>query len=117
MEDRPWTKSEFLAWNDGRRIVDLYELSKQLHCKQCSSVLDLQRTERETRFGLASVLYVLCNCGMINDVHTGRLQHDGEQKNPSAPMYEVNIKASISEFWANILIFRWHLLDHTLFSA
>lgn len=101
MEERPWTKSEFFAWSDGRRIVDLYELSKQLHCKQCSSLLDLRRTEREARYGLASVLYILCNCGVINDVHTGRTQQ-GHGNSPN-PMYEVNIKASISKLFASHL--------------
>lgn len=96
MEENPWTKSEFFAWSDGRRIVDLYELSKQLQCKQCSSLLDLRRTEREARYGLASVLYILCSCGVLNDVHTGRTQQDGHGNSPH-PMYEINIKASISK--------------------
>jgi hypothetical protein len=96
MEERPWTKSEFFAWSDGRRIVDLYELAKQLQCKECCSLLDLRRTEREARYGLASVLYILCNCGVMNDVHTAKTQ--GSPENSATPMYEINIKASISEF-------------------
>ena len=97
METMPWTKSECFAWNDGRRIVDLYELSKQLHCKQCSSLLDLRRTEREARYGLSSILYIHCNCGVLNDVHTGRIQQGGGDQSSQRPMYEINIKASISK--------------------
>ncbi|XP_076438391.1 uncharacterized protein LOC143277453 [Babylonia areolata] len=98
METCPWTKSEFFAWNDGRRIVDLQELAKQLHCKKCGSLLDLQRTEREARYGLASVLYIHCNCGLLNDVHTGRIQNGEEKvwKSSPTPVFEVNIKASIN---------------------
>ncbi|KAK7495161.1 hypothetical protein BaRGS_00013571 [Batillaria attramentaria] len=100
MEEKPWLKSEFFAWHDGRRIVDLYELSKQLQCKQCRSLLDLRRTERESRFGLASVLYIACHCGVMNDVHTGRKQETGSDManngSGGGNMYEINIKASIN---------------------
>ncbi|KAL8582644.1 hypothetical protein ACOMHN_028709 [Nucella lapillus] len=94
MEENSEMKIEQFAWNDGRRIVDLCELSRQMLCKQCSSLLDLRRTEKETRFGLASVLFIVCNCGVVNEVHTGKLLY-GEQRNPG-PVYEVNTKASVN---------------------
>ncbi|KAK7490994.1 hypothetical protein BaRGS_00017690 [Batillaria attramentaria] len=80
------------SWRDGRRIVDLNELAKQMRCKQCASLLDLNRTVRESRYGLASVLFIVCQCGVLNDVHTGRKQDTDSGR----PMYEVNIKASIN---------------------
>ncbi|XP_076457626.1 uncharacterized protein LOC143291581 [Babylonia areolata] len=95
MEETQWTKNELFSWNEGRRIVDLCELSRQLLCKKCTSLLDLRRTEREARYGLASVLYILCNCGMVNDVHTGSKQHRGPNNVPE-PVYEVNTKASLN---------------------
>lgn len=108
--DNPWTKSETFAWNEGRRIVDLFELSKQLLCKRCEALLDLRRIEREDRFGFASVLYVPCVCGVTNELHTSRKQ---EPSSPSNPMYEVNIKASISEFRkAILLLIIWKYFVH-----
>lgn len=80
------------TWRDGFRIVDLNELAKQMHCKQCASLLDLNDTRNETRFGLASVLSVECSCGTLNDVCTAKIQKMNEGK----AVFEVNIKASIS---------------------
>ena len=74
--------------------MDLAELAKNLYCKQCRAVLDLNHTEKETRVGLASVLYVACHCGVTNDVHTGakqRRDHDGKIT------YFVNMVASTSK--------------------
>ncbi|KAL8617755.1 hypothetical protein ACOMHN_054751 [Nucella lapillus] len=96
METNLGAKSEFFAWNDGRRIVDLQELAKQLHCKQCSSLLDLQRTERETRYGFASVLYIHCSCGLMNDVHTSKVQQNEDSQKSSTPVFEINSRASIN---------------------
>ena len=80
------------AWKEGRRIVDLEELARQMHCKHCKSLLDLNLTIKESRYGLASVLFIVCQCGVVNDVHTARRQEgDGGRA-----MYEVNVKASIS---------------------
>ncbi|XP_070199752.1 uncharacterized protein [Littorina saxatilis] len=60
------------AWKKGRRIVDVFHLANQMDCTQCKGLLDLRRTRRETRVGLASVLDILCSCGNVNRVHTDR---------------------------------------------
>lgn len=86
--------SKPFTWRDGFRIVDLNELAKQMRCKRCASLLDLNDTQNETRFGLASVLSVECSCGTLNDVCTGKIQRMNEGK----AMFEVNIKASISKW-------------------
>ncbi|XP_070199754.1 zinc finger protein 420-like [Littorina saxatilis] len=60
------------AWERGRRIVDVFHLANQMDCTQCKGLLDLRRTRRETRVGLASVLDILCSCGKVNRVDTDR---------------------------------------------
>ena len=63
-----------LKWNEGRRIVELIVLAEALgECQSvdCTKVLDLRRTINETRIGLASILWVECECGYLNRVPTG----------------------------------------------
>lgn len=88
------------SWKEGLRIVDLYEIAQQMHCKQCGSVLDLNRIENETNFGLASLLQISCCCGFVNRVHTGKRQkiHTGDE---DVPIYEINCKLYISECASN----------------
>ena len=87
-ENKPFT------WTSGYRIVDLCEFAKQMRCKKCSSLLDLNNTQNETRFGLASVLSVLCyDCRTLNDVCTGKAQRTREGE----AMFEINMKTSVSE--------------------
>ena len=62
--------SSGISWNCGLRIVDLSEVAKQMQCKECSSLLDLKSTRREDRMGLASILFISCRCGVLNEVHT-----------------------------------------------
>lgn len=59
-----------ISWDCGLRIVDLSEVAKQMQCKECSSLLDLKSTQSEDRIGLASILFISCQCGVLNDVHT-----------------------------------------------
>ena len=58
---------------EGRRIVDIGHLSKQLVCPACKSDLKLRNITRETRSGLGSYLYILCdkeNCQHLAQVTT-----------------------------------------------
>ena len=84
-----------MSWKVGLRIVDLGELARQMYCKECSSVLDLNRTEGEEQFGLASVLEVVCLCGVVNRVRTGRLVQ--QERHDEVPSYDINVKASIGK--------------------
>ncbi|XP_076457683.1 uncharacterized protein LOC143291614 [Babylonia areolata] len=68
-----------------------------MHCKACASLLDLKNTQNETRWGLASVLSVLCgHCQTLNDIYTGKVNETAEGK----IVFDVNIKASV-----NVLLF------------
>lgn len=60
-------------WDEGRRIVELSVLADNLVCEECKKkTLSLKNTESEKRYGLASVLYISCECGTINAVPTGK---------------------------------------------
>lgn len=46
---------------EGRRLVDLRELARNLKCSMCHQVLNLENTVEEINAGLHTVLKVLCN--------------------------------------------------------
>ena len=51
-----------LFWREGRRVVELGVLSDQLAgCKMCSQPLSLQNCVGEKRYGLGTLLYVICD--------------------------------------------------------
>ncbi|XP_053988937.1 uncharacterized protein LOC128881669 [Hylaeus volcanicus] len=61
---------------EGRRIVELKELGKNLKCCKCSEVLSLERITDEKRLGLHSVLTVACHkCETITSVRTGKVKN------------------------------------------
>ena len=59
---------------EGRRIVELKVLAENLgSCsgRGCNLLQDLSNCESETRRGFMSILYIRCQCGYLNAVHTG----------------------------------------------
>ncbi|XP_070202265.1 zinc finger protein 510-like isoform X2 [Littorina saxatilis] len=84
------TYSKPFTWKDGIRLVDLAELAKQLRCNRCSTLLDLNNTQDESRVGFASVLSVRCLCGELNDVRTGKIQES------DSVVFEINMKVSMN---------------------
>jgi hypothetical protein len=57
-------------WKDGRRIVELDTLAKNLEeCRRCGQPLHLSDCVGETRFGLAQIL-LDTECRLVNDVPT-----------------------------------------------
>lgn len=93
MEQESFTSATIFAWHNGLRIVDLGQLARQMHCTQCSSLLDLNCIEKEEQFGLASILYILCRCGTVNDIYSGK-----NEMTDNGRLFEINIKASMSKF-------------------
>ncbi|XP_018399359.1 PREDICTED: uncharacterized protein LOC108777062, partial [Cyphomyrmex costatus] len=54
---------------EGRRIIHLETLGKELNCKKCNSVLSLQNILHEERHGLASIFLIKCHqCEGISKV-------------------------------------------------
>jgi len=61
---------------EGRRIIELKELGKNLKCCQCKQVLCLERILNEKRYGLHSILSVFCDkCNIQTLVATGKTHH------------------------------------------
>lgn len=57
---------------EGRRIIDMQELAKNLICSSCNSKLHLQNILSESRVGVHSIFSVECECCKnINKVHSG----------------------------------------------
>ncbi|XP_046746391.1 uncharacterized protein LOC124411343 [Diprion similis] len=61
-----------------QRIVDLCELGRNLKCKKCKNVFDLENIVAEKHVGLHSVLSIVCReCDVTNAVHTGKINKSG----------------------------------------
>lgn len=86
-----------LAWNQGRRIVELRVLADGLVCEDCTHTLSLANTIEETKLGLGSLLYILCDCGVINSVPTGKT-HRREGSTRGVPIFDVNSKVATGKF-------------------
>ena len=57
---------------EGRRIVELGRLTTQLKsCKTCGNSVHLHDCQKEMRYGLGSILYILCRrCSYVNLITT-----------------------------------------------
>ncbi len=85
-----------LTWTDGRRVVELGILADGLRaCEDCGVPLNLANTETETKDGLASILYVRCECGLINSVPTSKSHKKIGGR--GRPVYNVNTKAALGK--------------------
>ncbi|KAJ8669495.1 hypothetical protein QAD02_000754 [Eretmocerus hayati] len=74
---------------EGRRIIHLKTLGKNLSCVKCESILPLVDTTSEKRIGLASVLHVKCRkCPHITAVGTDKMHRTSQQ----IVHYDVNFK-------------------------
>ena len=74
-----------LTWQHGGRIVELGVLSDQLSaCKQCCMPLNFQNCVGEKRYGLGSILYVVCSnyvCNHNNMLVLGQKTFSEDHKN------------------------------------
>lgn len=54
--------------DNGRRIVELGHIAKQLYCEDCGKPIPLQNTVNEQKYGYGSVLMIECECGSCREV-------------------------------------------------
>lgn len=81
---------------EGRRLVHLKHLSKQLICKSCNADLLLRGIENEQEKGLASILTVRCQeCLEVTDVSTDTQTVD---KKTGRVVFTSNLKLGLGEF-------------------
>ena len=86
-----------MQWNDGRRVVELGVLAEGLQaCSDCKQPLQLTGVVNEKRYGLGSILNVLCCCGQINTITTGKT-HRSAGSRRGVPIYDINTKLAIGK--------------------
>lgn len=82
------------GWGIGRRIVDMKFLADQLRsCKNCLKPLHLFNIYKEQSVGYASILYISCECGAINNISTGKSHRPPDKSKLGMPVYDINTKA------------------------
>ena len=99
--------SQGVNWNQGRRIVELGLLAKQLQaCWMChKGPLDLTNIEGETRYGLGSLLKVKCtSCGGHNKISTGKRHQATKSSSPTKRCWDINSKAAIGNLYIKQLV-------------
>ncbi|CAC5361147.1 unnamed protein product [Mytilus coruscus] len=75
---------------EGRRVVELDVMAREMYCCRCNLPLHLSNTVGERLYGLASVLLIKCDnsaCLATTDVHTGKRTPNGS--------YCINSKVAI----------------------
>ncbi|XP_032677044.1 uncharacterized protein LOC116846822 isoform X2 [Odontomachus brunneus] len=78
---------------EGRRVVELKELGKNLKCCQCKEVLCLERITNKRRFDLHSSLSILCDkCDVLTLVAAEKM-HSAVDNKTFKNHADVNIKA------------------------
>ncbi|KAK0169410.1 hypothetical protein PV327_011592 [Microctonus hyperodae] len=84
---------------DGRRIVELTVLAKNLKCSQCEDVLSLEKIVSEKRIGLNSQLLIYCpKCAINTLVPTGKMHITNNNKTKA----DVNTKAVLGTLHAGM---------------
>lgn len=83
------------SWNSGRRIVELGHMAKQMNCTDCDKTLNLFNIVNETRYGFGSLLLIECECGIVNEVTTGKTHRVGAR---GPPVFDVNTKAALGMY-------------------
>jgi hypothetical protein len=85
--------AKITCWREGRRIVELGFLSDQLEkgCSDCGKYLRLSCTESEIRQGFGSILWIICECGVLNKIQTGKT-HEVKKGHH---IFDVNTKSAL----------------------
>lgn len=77
---------------NGRRIVELKFLAREMWCCSCKEALSFQFIENETRRGFGSILRIRCHkCSIRNIVTTGKEYTMNTRRNTSR--FEINCEA------------------------
>ncbi|CAG2246182.1 unnamed protein product [Mytilus edulis] len=83
-------QSENISWNEGRRVVELEVLAEQLFCNKCNTPLHLKDIVGEMRYGLGSLLEVVCQiCSGMKLISTGKRNEKGA--------FDINSKVALGE--------------------
>ncbi|KAK0160250.1 hypothetical protein PV328_007678 [Microctonus aethiopoides] len=84
----------------GRRIIEVTHLAKELKCVQCKALLNLENIKKEKRRGLGSIWHVLCTvCNVLNEVSTDKQHVDATTKRQR---FDINSKIAIGALHSGI---------------
>ena len=97
---------------EGRWIIHIKTLGKNLKCCSCKSILSLEKITGEKRCALASIFYIKCNavdCGVVTQVYRDKKHKVNRQefikctRNVNATLYnlfyeELNIFSNCNVF-------------------
>ncbi|KAK0175022.1 hypothetical protein PV327_008807 [Microctonus hyperodae] len=86
---------------EGKRIIDIKVFSKNLKCKSCSNLLDLEKISKERVVAQASIFTISCEkCKIVNDVCTRHNKNDHDcRKN-----FEGSVKAMEADVGADFVV-------------
>ncbi|CAC5393417.1 unnamed protein product [Mytilus coruscus] len=88
------------VWSPGeRRVFEPAELQQRLMdgCEFCGEELRFTRVVSETVCAMGSMLYITCDCGMLNKINSGKVHHEkGKQK--TRPIFDINTKIAIAMY-------------------
>lgn len=86
-------EQEFFIPVDGRRIINVEKLARDLWCYNCKDSISLRFIENESTTGLGSSFTVRCHkCSKVRKVHTNNLVNVNGDLDRS--VYDVNLKAA-----------------------
>ena len=81
---------------EGCRIIDLKYVQEQMTggCSLCQKTLKLDNVIDETRQGLASLLYIQCECEMTNKIFTSKHHFLKKNDTNSARIFDINTRCA-----------------------
>ena len=81
---------------EGRRIVELQHLGKQMWCTSCKECLSFEYIENEQRRGLGSILYIRCHqCLLINIINTEKRHASDDSEGNKR--FDINSKMALGK--------------------
>lgn len=94
------------VWSPGeRRVFEPAELQQRLMdgCEFCGEELRFTRVVSETLCAMGSIIYITCDCGMLNKINSGKVHHEkGKQR--TRPIFDINTKIAIGNSQLKLLL-------------
>ncbi|VDI66948.1 profilin [Mytilus galloprovincialis] len=88
------------VWSPGeRRVFEPAELQQRLMdgCEFCGEELRFTRVVSETVCAMGSIIYITCDCGMLNKINSGKVHYEkGKQR--TRPIFDINTKIAIAMY-------------------
>lgn len=97
---------------EGRRVVELQQMAKNMWCATCVQPLSLRFIENEARIGLATILTIRChNCLATFEVNTCKKDFHVES---GRSKYDINVKAALGKNFVNKFTLPYYIIYFTI---